>query len=103
MNKERRNNIQRLNEQLEKLKGQVEDLMCEFESVLEDAEAIRDEEQEYFDNMPESLQGGEKGDTAQNNIDVLDDYVYTIEAAKDELDSIITFLDDAVNHEAGTL
>lgn len=37
------------------------------------------EEQEYYDNMPESLQGGSKGDLAQANVAVLDDAVSALE------------------------
>lgn len=31
------------------------------EEAQAEAEELRDEEQDYYDNMPESLQGGEKG------------------------------------------
>lgn len=51
------------------------------------AEGIRDDEQEYLDNMPESLSSGEKGETAQNAIDA-------IERAMDKLESASTAADD---------
>lgn len=35
-------------------------------------ENARDEEQEYLDNMPEAIADGDKGDTAQEDIDYLD-------------------------------
>lgn len=35
-------------------------------------EEIRDEEQEAFDNMPESFQSGDKGDVAQEAINALE-------------------------------
>lgn len=50
MNKERRKAISDLVDRVEELKAEVESLM--------------NEEQEYYDNMPESIQNGEKGDTA---------------------------------------
>lgn len=67
-----------------------------FEAVEAARSAIadlRDEEQDYYDNMPESLQGGEKGDRAQEAINAL-------EAAHDELDgfdfeSVYNSLDEA--------
>lgn len=34
-------------------------------------EDLRDEEQDYYDNMPESLQGGDKGSTAEAAIEAL--------------------------------
>ena len=49
MNKERRG---KLNSLLEKLAAAEEEL-----------QAIMDEEQDAFDNMPESIQGSERGET----------------------------------------
>lgn len=46
-------------------------------------EEIRNDEQEKFDNMPESFQSGERGQTLENNVS--------------ELDDAITNLDDAIN------
>lgn len=45
-------------------------------------EAIRDEEQEYFDNMPESLQGGDKGQMAEAAIEALDSAISALEDAE---------------------
>lgn len=72
MNKARRTQIEALAAKLEELKG--------------DLEILRDEEQDYYDNMPESLQGGEKGDAAQQ--------------AVDELESAISSMDDALGNMA---
>lgn len=57
MSEERREKIENIKEQLESLKAEIE--------------TIETEEQEYFDNMPESLQGGEKGQNAEIAIDAL--------------------------------
>lgn len=43
-------------------------LMNEARVLIEQA---RDEEQDFFDNMPESLQGGDKGQRAEEVIDSL--------------------------------
>ena len=48
-------------------------------------EACRDEEQEYFDNMPEAFQNGEKGEAAQAAIDLLEEAV----AQLDEIEGSI--------------
>lgn len=56
--------------------GGVDDLHTALES-------IRDEEQEYLDNMPESLQGGEKGDMAQSAIDAMDAALDSLTEASD--------------------
>ena len=53
-------------------------LMNEAQSILE---SCRDDEQDYHDNMPESLQNGEKGETAQAAIDGLENAIGQIEEA----------------------
>lgn len=43
--------------------------------AIELLEAIRDDEQEYFDNMPESLQGSTRGEAAEDAISNLEDAI----------------------------
>lgn len=74
MNKERRKRIEELSSKLSECK--------------DEAEAIMEEEQEFFDNMPENMQGGEKGETAQSAIDALQE-------ASDNADAAIGNLNDA--------
>ena len=87
MNKARRKTIAELRERLDALKAQADDLESEIET-------IRDEEQEYFDNMPESLQGGDKGQAAEEAVshldtalDAIQEVVSQAEAASDALES----------------
>lgn len=68
MNKARRKEIDSVIEVLEKAKEQLE--------------VIRDDEQDYFDNMPESFQYAEKGEAAEEAISNLD---YAI----DQIDEVI--------------
>lgn len=49
-----------------------------------------DEERSYYDNMPESIQSGEKGDLASEAADAL-------EQASSDLDDIV----DAINNAIG--
>lgn len=53
----------------------------EAKSILESA---RDDEQEYFDNMPDSLKDGEKGEKAQTAIDALDEAISACETAVEQ-------------------
>ncbi|MBY3038917.1 hypothetical protein [Rhizobium laguerreae] len=76
MNKERRKEIARALAMVEEAK-----------SILE---ICRDEEQDYFDNMPESFQGGDKGDVAQTAIDALDEAV-------SNLDDVVSAVGDVAN------
>ena len=68
MNKARRKEIDSVIEALEEAKEQLE--------------VIRDDEQDYFDNMPESFQYAEKGEAAEEAISNLD---YAI----DQIDEVI--------------
>lgn len=74
MNKERRKRIEELSTKLSECK--------------EEADALQEEEQEYYDNMPENMQGGEKGETAQSAIDAMQE-------ASDNIDAAIGNLNDA--------
>lgn len=76
MNRERRKTLAELTtrvdsaiEDLTALKGEIED--------------VRDEEQEYLDNMPESLQEGDRAMAAQAAIDSLEEAIDAIEEATD--------------------
>ena len=74
MNKDRRARISALQEQLQ-------DIM----SALDE---IRNEEQEAYYNLPESIQYGERGDTMADAIDNMDE-------AASLLEDIDSYLDDA--------
>jgi hypothetical protein len=62
------------------------------EQVLGDIESLRDEEQDKYDNMPESLQGSDRVDAMQEGITYLDDAASALESAQGELQ---TAIDDA--------
>lgn len=75
MNAERRSKIEKIKEELDVTKAAIEEL--------------QQEEQDYYDNMPESLQGGEKGERASEAADQL-------QQAADSLDEAINNLDSAI-------
>ena len=50
-----------------------------IEQAMSILEQVRDDEQEAFDNMPESLQGSERGEA-------MEEYIYTLEEFLDALD-----------------
>ncbi|MBD5224218.1 MAG: hypothetical protein HDS71_09290 [Bacteroidales bacterium] len=60
----------------------IEDLKAELESIME-------EEQECFDNLPESLQDSERGDKMQEAVDAL-------ENAASSIDEVIEYLQEAI-------
>lgn len=72
MNKDRRKSIDEAIGLLQEAEAKVD----EAKSLIETA---RDEEQEYFDNMPESLQGGDKGQAAEAAVSALEEALSPLE------------------------
>jgi hypothetical protein len=75
MNKQRR---ERLDEAHSKL--------LEAYEIIED---VKNEEEEAFDNMPENLQGSERGEQ-------MEEYIGTMEDALDSLDDVLGNLYDII-------
>ena len=73
MNKARRKAYDKIADQIAVLISKVEDLKSELET-------IRDEEQEYYDAMPESFQNGDKGQAAT---DVIEKFETTLSALEE--------------------
>lgn len=74
MNKTRRNELEEINEKLADLRTQLEELLTD--------------EQEYFDNMPENLQGSLRGEDSEQAIS-------NLECAISDLASIKEYICDA--------
>lgn len=72
MNKARKDQVAKIREQLDKLMDQLRDL--------------ESEEQEAFDNMPEGVQGSERGEESQTWIDALGNAAGDVENAANTLD-----------------
>lgn len=85
MNNQRRKEISSIVSELQGLSAQ-------FDELKERIEAVRDEEQEYFDNMPESFQQGDKGSMAEEAISNLDS---AVDAFEIDFDEIISSLENA--------
>jgi hypothetical protein len=76
--------------------------------IKDDVRKILDEEQEKFDNLPDSLRDGSKGDDLQNVIDELQNAVYELEYAEglslsneDWAEEVVTFLSTAADYITG--
>ncbi len=82
MNKERRKALQDAVNLIEKIKDDIE----EAKALIETA---RDEEQDYFDNMPEGFQHGEKGEAAQSAITELDGAISSLDDAVDSVNNAL--------------
>lgn len=76
MNRERRNRLMKVIEKLQDLRDEIEWLQME--------------EQEAFDNLPESLQDSERGEQMYENADNLED-------AYSDLDDVVSDLIDILD------
>lgn len=66
--------------------GEAEVMLRQAQEIISDA---RDEEQEYYDNMPESIQSGGKGDAAMEIIELLEQAADAIEQFCDDLAGVV--------------
>lgn len=90
MNNLRRMAIGVVNKSIAELQAEMEG--GSLSQIMEYVETFRDEEQEYRDNMPESIGDGEKGDTADEAIEHLQEAYDKLE----ELQEAINNLNDAM-------
>ena len=73
-----------MNKQRRKEIAKAIDLIEQAREILE---AVLDEEQEAFDNMPESLQSSERGETMEEYISTIEDFLDYLET--DSLQEIV--------------
>ena len=89
MNNERRKRISALKERIEAFVGEL------ASDIKEELEAIRDEEQDCLDNMPESRQNGERGQSAEDAVDKLEEAIAAIETLESDAGDIINSMEEA--------
>lgn len=77
MNNERRKQIKSIQADIDEMmaarEAAIEAFTAKASEIKDSIESIRDDEQEYLDAMPESMQNGEKGDGVNTAISLLDD------------------------------
>ena len=64
---------------------EIEKITADLEAIKERIGALQEEEQDAFDNLPESIQYGERGDKMQSAIDNLE---YAADNIQDCLDNL---------------
>lgn len=62
------------------------DMLREAYSIIE---SCRDDEEDAYDNLPESFQDGERGEEMQEYIDVMDEVMDQIDEAANAIEEII--------------
>lgn len=71
-------------------RNQIEKVIAKIEEAKSALESIRDDEQDYFDNMPENLQYSARGEAAEEAVDLMDEAI-------DSLDDVVDNLNEAMN------
>ena len=67
----------------------ISKLIEQIEGIQSDIEMYKDEEEECYYNLPDSIQESERGEAMQDAISQLDD-------AYNSLDDVISYLEDAI-------
>lgn len=75
------NNIRR--KQLQEISERVSTLLDQLRDCKDELEQIREDEQEAYDNLPESIQDGDRGQAMQNSIDAIESACDTLMGYED--------------------
>jgi len=86
MNKQRRKEIERIENRIEALRELVEEISVAIECVL-------DEERECLDNMPENLQCSERYEKAENAVENLESAYEMV--SEFDIEELTTYLGNA--------
>ncbi len=69
----------------------IDELIDKVSALKDEIDEVLQEEQDYYDNMPENLQSSERGETAEEAI-------YSLEEAESCLDDCISNLEGAIGY-----
>ena len=69
----------------------------EIESLMQELDDIKTEEEEYRDNIPENMQGGERYEIAETAIANLDGAYSCLDDIVGSLEEAESYLDDSTN------
>jgi len=69
-------------------RNQLRDIQQQLQDIYERLDILCNEEQEAYDNMPESIQDSARGDAAQSAIDILESVRDQVQEASDGIDEI---------------
>lgn len=89
MNKQRRKEIQAIRDKLE-------DLTSKIAELRDGIDTIKDDEQEYYDNMPESLQSSDRGTAAEEAVSHLDTALEALDEIANQASEATEALDSAM-------
>lgn len=96
MNKERRKMLKDVVASLDNVRGTLESVKDEIDVIYEDVSYVIDDEQYSFDNLPESLQGSERGEKMEEYISMLEDISYNLDIIKEDIESLFNRVDESI-------
>ena len=64
---------------------QLEEVVSMVETAKEMLEEILDDEQDYYDNIPENLQGSERSEASETAISLIEDAIGDLDSAIDNI------------------
>lgn len=64
---------------------ELQDILDQMAQLRDRLESVMDEEQEAYDNLPESIQDGEQGERMSNAIDCMDTALSSMEEIEEAL------------------
>lgn len=88
--------------------GEMESAASDFENAMQDLANVKEEYQDWYDNLPESLQGSATGEKLEQVVEIdvesavvyVDDIQSAIQQALEEvLETAVEVLDEAENAE----
>ncbi len=68
---------------------QLRQLIEKMETLKKELEVVESDEQEYFDSMPENLQGSMNGMNSEEALDKMADAIVCVEEAIEAIEEII--------------
>lgn len=89
MNKETRKQLSKLRDKVDSLKSQLLDLS-------EQVQEIRDEEDDKYYNLPDSLQESKVGKTIMEGEESLDEIIYNFEQVESEFDTLLESFEELI-------
>lgn len=68
---------------------QIKNQICKLEDIISNLESILSDEEYYYDNMPENLQGSLRGGQSEESIDILSEAIDSAQELIDNLNEIM--------------
>ena len=73
------------------IRKRINELMEGLQSIRDEIEMIADQEQEKYDNLPESLQSSERGETLESVIE-------SLQSGMGSIDEAIEYFEEAISY-----